>query len=100
MAIDTAAKRRSSAAARRMPWMRRFAPLPDGSISQADRQQGAWVYAGILAAAAAEPPVVNICLDANICTALQFTADICSALAFDAPICCGLDLPANVGGLC
>lgn len=49
---------------------------------------------------AADPPTVNICLTVEICTALEFTADICTALAFDAPICCGLDLPANVGGLC
>lgn len=33
-----------------MPWMRRFLPAPDGSVGQADRQQGPWVYVGILAA--------------------------------------------------
>ena len=49
MAVDTAAKRRSSASSRRMPWMRRFGIAPDGSIGQADRQQGPWVYSGILA---------------------------------------------------
>ena len=53
MAIDTAKKRRSSAAARRMPWMRRFGIAPDGTIDQGDRQQGSWVYQGILADAPA-----------------------------------------------
>lgn len=52
MAIDTAFKRRSSAAARRMPWMRRIGIAPTGTIGQAQRQAGAWVYAGILAGAA------------------------------------------------
>lgn len=54
MAIDTAFKRRSSAASRRMPWMRRFSIAPDGTIGQSDRQSGPWVYAGILA------PVVDL----------------------------------------
>jgi hypothetical protein len=40
MAIDTEDKRRSVA---------RILPLPDGDIiSQADRQQVAWIYSGIL----------------------------------------------------
>lgn len=51
MAIDTAFKRRSAAAARRMPWMRRFGIAPDGTIDQGDRQAKAWVYGGILAEA-------------------------------------------------
>lgn len=47
MAIDTAAKRRSAVATRRLPWFRRFLPAPDGAIEQGDRQQLAFVYAGI-----------------------------------------------------
>lgn len=36
-------------------------PLADGSITQADRQQTAWAYSGILAAAPVvfNPPVYN-----------------------------------------
>jgi len=49
MAIDTQAKRGSAIATRRLPWFRRFMPLPDGSMTQADRQQLAFVYGGILA---------------------------------------------------
>lgn len=56
MAIDTAYKRRSSAASRRMPWMRRFGVAPDGAISQADRQSGPWVYAGISGAVIVSGP--------------------------------------------
>lgn len=40
MAIDTENKRRSIA---------RILPLPDSDINQADRQQAAWIYSGILA---------------------------------------------------
>jgi hypothetical protein len=40
MAIDTENKRRSVA---------RILPLPDSDIDQADRQQVAWIYSGILA---------------------------------------------------
>jgi hypothetical protein len=100
MAIDTAVKRRSSVAARRMPWMRRFTPKPDGSVSQADRQQGPWVYVGIAAAEVVADATINICLTVEICTALEFTTDICTALAFDAPICTGLEFTASVGGMC
>jgi len=39
MAIDTENKRRSTMA---------VLPVPDGTIAQADRQQVAWIYAGIL----------------------------------------------------
>lgn len=39
MAIDTENKRRSIA---------RILPIPDGNINQADRQQVAWIYSGIL----------------------------------------------------
>ena len=49
MAIDSAAKRRSAVATRRLPWFRRFQPAPDGSMTQEDRQQLAFVYVGILA---------------------------------------------------
>jgi len=47
MAINTAAKRNSAIATRRLPWMRRFAPIPGGSITASSRQQVAWSYAGI-----------------------------------------------------
>jgi hypothetical protein len=40
MAIDTENKRRSIA---------HILPIPDGNINQADRQQVAWIYSGILA---------------------------------------------------
>lgn len=53
MAVDTAAKRRSAIATRRLPWFRRFQPAPDSSMDQADRQQLAFVYSGILAEQAA-----------------------------------------------
>jgi len=46
--IDTRAKRMSSFH-ETLPWM--TLPDPDGSIDQADRQQNAWRYSGILAEA-------------------------------------------------
>ncbi len=49
MAIDTAAKRCSAIATRRLPWFRRFMPIPSGSVDQADQQQVLLVYGGILA---------------------------------------------------
>lgn len=49
MAIDTRNKR-SSAINILMPWRAQL-PAPDGTISQGDRQQVAFCYAGILAAA-------------------------------------------------
>lgn len=52
MAIDTANKR-SGAIHVRLPF-RRNLPFPDGTIDQADRQQAARMYPGILAA---EPAV-------------------------------------------
>lgn len=51
--IDTAAKRCSAIATRRLPWLRRFVPIPAGSVDQGDRQQVAYVYRGILAEPAA-----------------------------------------------
>lgn len=45
--IDTMEKRMSAIACRRLPWMRRFQPPPDGSMDQADRQHTAFVYRGI-----------------------------------------------------
>lgn len=51
MAIDSAAKRCSALAARRLPWFRRFGPIPDGTVSQEDRQQVWFVYNGIAATA-------------------------------------------------
>ena len=47
MAIDTAAKRNSAIATRRLPWFRRFAPIPSGTVDAGDRQQLAFVYRGI-----------------------------------------------------
>jgi hypothetical protein len=46
--IDTQLKR-MSAISRRLPWMRRFTPVADGSVDQADRQHVAMVYRGVLA---------------------------------------------------
>jgi hypothetical protein len=62
MAVDTAAKRNSACASRRLPWSRRFLPFPDGTIDQADRQTVVFVYGGILAEE--ETPV----LDVNVLT--------------------------------
>lgn len=57
MPIDTAAKRRSAVATRRLPWFRRFAnPAADSSVSQADRQQLAFVYGGLLSIGVIEGP--------------------------------------------
>lgn len=47
MAVDTRDKR-SSAIHLGLPW-RGMLPLPDGALSQADRQHVAWLYGGILA---------------------------------------------------
>lgn len=49
MAIDTAQKRRSSASFL-LPFFTTSVSI-DGSMSQADRQESAWGYSGILAAA-------------------------------------------------
>jgi hypothetical protein len=49
VAIDTPAKRNSAIATRRLPWMRRFLPIPASGVDQGDRQQVAFVYRGILA---------------------------------------------------
>lgn len=53
MALDTAQKR-SSAIAISSPWRCRL-PIPDGTIGQADRQQSAYAYSGILAGEAVSP---------------------------------------------
>jgi len=55
MAIDTRDKRASAIASRRLPWMRRFAFAPDGSLTQPDRQHLGYAYRGI--AASGESPV-------------------------------------------
>jgi hypothetical protein len=47
MALDTANKRGSALSTAR-GWLP-ILPVPDGAIGQADRQQAAWCYAGILA---------------------------------------------------
>ena len=47
--LDTREKRASGAHVA-LPW-RALLPLPDGALSQADRQQAATMYAGILATA-------------------------------------------------
>lgn len=56
MALDTAAKRHS-AINWGLPW--RTAPIPDGAISQGDRQHAALMYAGILASEAQVDPIVD-----------------------------------------
>lgn len=56
MAINTAAKRKSACASRRLPWLRRHLPFPTGTVDQADREQAAFDYIGI---AAASPPAVT-----------------------------------------
>lgn len=56
--IDTASKRRSALAKRRLPWLRRFTlPIPDAVIDQGDRQHVVGVYGGVLAGEAV--PVVT-----------------------------------------
>lgn len=48
MSIDTAPKRRSAVATRRLPWFRRFTlPAPDAAIGTGDRKHLAFVYRGI-----------------------------------------------------
>jgi hypothetical protein len=47
MALNIAKNRRSAAAVRRLPWLRRFLPAPDGTIDKADRKQLAGVYRGL-----------------------------------------------------
>lgn len=58
MAMDTASKR-SSAINLNSPW-RGLWPIPDGAISQGDRQAASFLYAGILAGSAA--------IDGQICS--------------------------------
>lgn len=71
MAIDTEAKRRSAAGAKRLPWFRRFLPKPDGAIAQTDRQSLAFVYSGIAAAQAQSYPG----LDYTASGRLHYTTD-------------------------
>lgn len=60
MPIDTAPKRLSAIATRRLPWFRRFAlPAPDSAVDQGDRQQLALVYRGVLAGEVVEPDPVG-----------------------------------------
>lgn len=47
MPVNTPSKRISAVAVRRLPWLRRFAILPDGSIDKQDRKQAALVYRGL-----------------------------------------------------
>jgi hypothetical protein len=54
MAVDSAIKRISACRCRRLPWLRRFQPLPDGTVGQDDREMAAFDYVGILAGEA--PP--------------------------------------------
>lgn len=58
MAIDTAQKR-SSAIGLGQPYIV-ILPTPDGSVSQADRQDAAFSYSGILAGAAVEAAISKI----------------------------------------
>lgn len=57
--IDTAAKRCSAVASRRLPWFRRFSSLPDGTADQGHRQQSAFAYRGILAGSSTPDPVTG-----------------------------------------
>jgi hypothetical protein len=59
MAIDTPNKRNSAISAARV-WVL-GGPLPDAVIDQADRQQIAWCYAGILAAPPGDLPLTGAC---------------------------------------
>jgi len=70
MAIDTAAKRLSCLDFEEV-WAEAI-PIPDGTISQADRQHLIWSYAGILAAAVA-----------GVIDTIAFTLYIDQARAFD-----------------
>lgn len=47
MAVDSQHKRMSAIGCRRLPWFRRFQPVPDGTVDQPDRQAVAFVYSGI-----------------------------------------------------
>lgn len=44
MPVDTQAERCSAIATRRLPWFRRFWPIPDGTMDSADRAQLGFVY--------------------------------------------------------
>ena len=77
MSIDTEAKRCSALATRRLPWFRRFVPIPDGSVDQADEQQVSMVYRGILAAApvVTTPPII-----------VSLTLDLTRAVSLSTPL--------------
>ncbi len=64
MPVDTANKRGSAVSTARI-WIV-GAPLPDAAIDQADRQQVAWAYAGILAGPPSNIPIVGACADLSI----------------------------------
>lgn len=63
MAVDTRNKR-ASAISTTLPW-RGLLPAPDGTIDEYDRQQVAFVYAGILAG---EPIIVSSAIPSHIYT--------------------------------
>ncbi len=64
MALDTANKRSSAISAARV-WIV-GAPMPDGALDQADRQQTAWAYAGIFAGPPGNVPLTGACADLSI----------------------------------
>lgn len=80
MAINTEARRRSAIATRRLPWFRRFIPLPDGTISQGDKQSLAFVYSGIDADIVPQPPFLSrtarVCRTIDLDAAITRTADV------------------------
>ena len=47
MAVDTQAKRISAVCTRRLPWFRRFYPVPDGTVAESDRRHMGFSYAGL-----------------------------------------------------
>lgn len=101
MAIDTAAKRRSAIATRRLPWMRRFQAAPDGSMDLADRQQLALAYRGILVGGPSFTPnnlspTLHVTADERI---YQDVANTIAANAEDDPVASWVDLFGGTNAL-
>lgn len=77
MSIDTARKRGSAVASRRLPWLRRFTlPVPDGFLDGADREQLLAVYVPI----ESTPVVIAITGSADSTIAIRGRTDTAIAI--------------------
>lgn len=79
--IDTVAKRNSAIATRRLPWFRRFAPIPSGSVDQGDRQQLGFVYRGIDAGSPIPVPE-KLCFTSEALKVPSFSSEALSIPSF------------------